>query len=328
MTMKRRDFITLLGGGAAAWPLVARAQQPALPVIGYLATGGPNYAAMQVAAFHKGLNEMGFVEHQNVGLDYRWAEGRYDRLPVLAADLVGRKVVLIVTNGTLGALAAKSATATIPIVFLNGGDPVTLGLVASFSRPGSNLTGITLYTNELWTKRIALMRELVPSAELLGMLVNPANPLTESAVRDAREAARVLGRRILVLDGSTASKLDTAFTDLVGQGAGALVVQDEPTIGFQLDQLVALAARHAIPAGYPLREHATAGGLMSYGPSIVDGFYQMGVYAGKILKGAKPDDLPVVVPTKFDFVLNLKTAKALGITVPPTLLAIADDVIE
>jgi putative ABC transport system substrate-binding protein len=271
---------------------------------------------------------MGFVEHQNVGIDYRWAEGRYDRLPVLAADLVGRKVVLIVTNGTLGALAAKSATATIPIVFVNGGDPVTVGLVASFSRPSSNLTGITLYTNELWTKRIALMRELVPSADLLGMLVNPDNPITESAVKDAKEAARVLGRRILVLDGSTASKLDTAFSDLVRQGAGALVVQDEPTIGNQRDRVLDLAARYAIPAGYPFPEYATAGGLMSYGPSIVDGYHQVGVYAGKILKGAKPADLPVVVPTKFDFVLNLKTAKALGLTLSSTLLAIADEVVE
>jgi putative ABC transport system substrate-binding protein len=326
--MRRREFITLLGGAAAAWPVAARAQQSTVPVIGYLATGAPNASAPQVAAFHKGLNEMGFVEHQNVGIDYRWAEGRYDRLPALATDLVGRKVVLIVTNGTPGALAAKSATATIPIVFLNGGDPVTVGLVASSSRPGSNLTGITLYTNELWAKRIALMRELVPSAELLGMLVNLENPLTESAARDAREAARVLGRRILVLDGSTERKMDTAFTDLVGQGASALVVQDEAAIYIQRDQLIALAARHAIPAGYPFPEYATAGGLMSYGPSVVDGYHQVGVYAGKILKGAKPADLPVVVPTKFDFVLNLKTAKTLGLTVPPSLLAIADEVIE
>jgi putative ABC transport system substrate-binding protein len=325
--MKRREFITLLGGAAAAWPQAARAQ-PSVPVIGYLTTGSPNSAAPQVAAFHQGLNEMGFVEHQNVGVDYRWAEARYDRLPALAADLVGRKVALIATNGTLGALAAKAATTTIPIVFVNGGDPVALGLVASFSRPGSNLTGTTLYTNELWTKRIAMMRELVPPAELIAMLVNPDNPLTESAVRDAKEAARILGRRILVLDGSTESKMDTAFRELVGQSAGALVVQDEPTIGNQRDRLVALAARHAIPAGYPFPEYAAAGGLMSYGPSLVDGFRQVGVYAGRILRGAKPADLPVVVPTKFDFVLNLRTAKALGLTVSPTLLAIADEVIE
>jgi putative ABC transport system substrate-binding protein len=325
--MRRRDFMTLVGGAAAAWPLAAHAQQPALPVIGFLSTGAPNAAAPMVAAFHKGLNETGLVEHQNVGIDYRWAEGQYDRLPNLLADLISRKVSLIATNGTVAALEAKSATATIPIVFMVGSDPVSLGLVASFSRPGSNLTGTTTYTNELWTKRIALMRELVPSADLIGMLVNPGNPITESAVKEAREAARVLGRRLLILDGSTVTKIDAAFTELLGQGAGALVVQDEPTIGNQRERVFALAARHAIPTGFPFSEYAV-GGLMSYGPSVTDGYRQVGVYVGRILKGAKPADLPVVVPTKFDFVLNLKIAKALGLAVSPTLLAIADEVIE
>jgi putative ABC transport system substrate-binding protein len=327
--MKRREFIAGLGS-AAAWPVVARAQQPAMPVIGFLSTGRKAglQAAERDAGFRKGLAEAGFVEDHNVTVEYRFADGQIERLPQLAADLVNRKVAVIVTNSTFGVPAAKAATTTIPIVFFTGGDLVELGFVASYNRPGENLTAIAVFTNEIWTKRVELTRELVPAVSLLGMLVNPNNVVTGRAVREAQEAVRLTGQQLLIVSGNTAAAIDDAFLNLVRDRAGALLVQDETAINNQREQILVLAAHYRIPGAYPFPEWARDGGLMSYGPSLVDAWRQVGAYAGRLLKGAHPADLPVVVPNKFDLVINLKTAKALGLTIPETLLATADEVIQ
>jgi putative tryptophan/tyrosine transport system substrate-binding protein len=326
--LRRREFITTLGG-AVAWPLAARAQQPAMPVIGFL--GSPSAAEWVhlVAAFQQGLQETGYVEGQNVTIEYRWADSRYDRLPGLAVDLARRQVAVIFAAGNAGpALAAKTATATIPIVFANGIDAVKFGIVASLNRPGGNITGVSFLTAELGEKRLGLVRELVPNVAVGAVLVNPSNPNAESIIRDARGAARSLALQFHVLHASTAQDIDTAFASLVQQQIGVLLVSADAFFLGQRDQFAALAARYAVPAIYNTREYVAAGGLMSYGTSIVDAYRRAGVYTGKILKGAKPADLPVEQSTKFEFVINLKSAKALGLTVPPTLLALADEVVE
>jgi putative ABC transport system substrate-binding protein len=332
--MRRREFITLVGGVAITWPpwlLAARAQQPTIRVIGYLGSLAPSQSASGqfVAAFRQGLSETGYIEGRNLTIEYRWAEGQYDRLPVLAADLVSRKVDVIVASSDPAILAAKSATATIPIIFMSGGaDPVGAGLVASLARPGSNLTGISIMSTEMDLKRLELLSELVPQARVIGLLVNPTNTRTEAMIRDMQEAARTRGLRLHALKASSESEIDGAFTTLVQLQAGALVVGADAILNSRRDQLVALAARHAVPAIYEWRESVLAGGLMSYGSSLTGTWRQVGVYVGRILAGAKPADLPVQQPTKFELVINLKTAKALGLTVPPELLASADEVIE
>jgi putative ABC transport system substrate-binding protein len=324
--VRRREFIAGLGS-AAAWPVVAGAQQAAVPVIGILS--GREANAELEAAFHRGLKEAGFDETQNVKIEYRWAQGRYDQLPALAADLARRPVdVIVTTGGTLSALAAKAATTTIPVVFVTGSDPVKFGLVASLNRPGGNITGISFLVNLLTAKQFEWLHEMVPKVELFGFLVNPTNPNTESDTRNARAAADSLGLRLHVLNASSEHDIDSAFTALVKQLAGALIVSTDPYFQIRADQIAALAARYAVPTMYSFRENVTAGGLMSYAPSIVDVTRQAGVYTGRILKGDKPADLPVMQPTKFELVINVKTAKALGLDVPPTLLALADEVIE
>jgi putative ABC transport system substrate-binding protein len=326
--VNRRDLLILGAGTAIARPLIARAQQQAMPVVGFL-TAISNPAAMPyVAEFRQGLSEAGYVEGQNVAIEFRWAEGHYDRLPGLAADLVGRRVAVIVAFTVPPALAAKAATATIPIVFWSGGDPVEQGLVASLARPGGNLTGFALINDELGAKRLELLRELVPKAAVFGLLVNPANPVTEPQVRDAQEAARAMGVQIHILNASTESEIETAFATMVEHRTDALMVGSDLFLFSHREQLFALAARHAVPAIYTIRDYARAGGLMSYAGSREGSNRLLGRYAGRILKGEKPADLPVQQPTKFELVINMKTAQALSLTVPQTLLARADEVIE
>jgi putative ABC transport system substrate-binding protein len=326
--MRRRDLLALLGGAVALWPLAGRTQQTAMPVIGFLSPASPGPYAPFVATFRQGLSETGYVEGQNLTIEYRWAEGRYDRLPGLAADLVGRKVDLIATSGgPSSALAAKSATSTIPIVFVSG-DPVGDGLVASLARPGGNLTGVSILVVELHPKRLELLAELVPQARMIALLVNPNSPQTERVRRDMQEAARAKGVQLQILKAGTGNEIDAAFASLVQQQTGALVVQSDSFLTSRREQLVALASRHAVPAIYYSREFAALGGLISYGASLTGTYRQLGIYAGKILKGAKPADLPVQQPTTFELVINLKTAQAFGITVPQSMLQRADEVIE
>ena len=327
--MRRRDFIIFLAGAMAAWPLAARAQQKAMPVIGVLNTGSPSPSEPLTAAFRQGLSEAGYVEGRNLAIEYRWAEGHYDRLPALAADLVGRKVDLIMAGSPPSALAAKSATSTIPIVFRHGGDPVGDGLVASLARPGGNLTGVSQLGGEgLTAKRLELLSELVPRAGVIALLVNPNSSTAERVIKEVQQAARAKGVQLHVLKASSETEIDAAFASLIELHAGALVLSADPFLSSQREQLVALASRHAVPAIYAWREFVASGGLISYGPSLTAAFHLIGIYAGKILKGAKASDLPVEQPTKFELVINNKTAKSLGLTVPPTLLAQADDVIE
>ena len=327
--MKRRDFIALMGGTAVVVPRALRAQRKAMPVVGYLSTGLPGPFAPFVAAFRQGLSETGYVEGQNLAIEYRWAEGSYDRLPALAADLVGRKVDVIVASGGIpSALAAKSATSTIPIVFSTGTDPVADGLVASLARPGGNLTGTAFMLAELVPKRLELLSELVPQAKVIALLVNPNNPVTERMIRDVQEAARAKGVQLPILKARTEGEIDAAFATLIQLHAGALVIGTDPFFNSRREQFVALASRYAVPAIERFREFAASGGLISYGPSLTSAYRQTGVYAGKILNGAKPADLPVVRPTTFELVINLKTAKTLGLTVPQSIFARADEVIE
>jgi ABC-type uncharacterized transport system substrate-binding protein len=326
--IRRREIITLLGGAAAAWPLAARAQQPAMPVIGYLNSASRDAFAPYVAAFLHGLKESGFVEGQNVMIEYRSTEDLPERLPALAADLVRRRVTVLVTNSSAPALAAKQATSTLPIVFLIGGDPVELGLVASLNRPGGNATGVSFLINKLVAKRLELLSDLVPGASPLGILLDPNNPNANADTKDAREAAQAIGRKLLVVEAGTKNELITAFAALVQQHVSALLVAAHVSFIAWRDQIIALAARHTIAASYSGRDFVMLGGLMSYGPNQADVHRQAGVYTGRVLNGANPADLPVVQPTKFDLAINVMTARALGLDVPPKLLALADEVIE
>jgi ABC-type uncharacterized transport system substrate-binding protein len=328
--MRRRAFIALLGGAATAWPLAARAQQSALPVIGLVNAGSREPSADRAAAFRKGLSEAGYVEGQNVAVEYHWFSGQYDRLPTLMADLVRRRVAVIATpGGTLAASAAKAATTTIPIVFGVADDPVKLGLVSSLARPGGNATGINIFLWEVAAKRLGLLHELAPRAVRVAVLINPGNvPSAEATLRDLPEAARAIGLQIQILNASTSREIEVAFATLVRDRADALFVAPDTFFISRRVQFATLATRHGIPAAYSTREEVEAGGLMSYGTDIPDMWRQVGIYAGQVLKGAKPADLPVVQPTKFEFVINLVTARALGLTVPDKLLVAADQVIE
>jgi ABC-type uncharacterized transport system substrate-binding protein len=325
----RRKFLATLGGAAAAWPLAARAQQAAMPVIGFLSGRSLDDSKQMMAALGQGLNEQGFVERQNVAIEYRWADGQYDRLPALAADLVRRQVAMILAVGSVPLpLAAKAATSTIPIVFIVGGDPVKFGLVVSLNRPGGNLTGVSVLSGPLTAKRLEVLRELVPQAGVIACLVNPNNPEADSQLTDIRAAAGTFGQEVLILNASTDHELHTAFATLVRERAAGLLVGNDAFFVLRREQLVALAARHAIPAVYFLREFAAAGGLMSYGDTLTDAYGQVAAYIGRILKGTKPADLPVQQSTKVELIINLKTAKALGLTIPLPLIGRADEVIE
>jgi putative ABC transport system substrate-binding protein len=325
--MRRREFIAVLGGAAAALPLAARAQQSGMPVIGFLNSRAPGDDPHLLAAFRRGLEESGFVEGQNVAIEYRFAENQYDRLPALAADLVRRQVAVIAAN-TPAMLPAKAATATIPIVFLTGSDPVKIGVVASLNRPGGNITGVSILNVEIGPKRLELLHELVPTATIIAVLVNPTNPTAETLSKDAQAAARALGLKLHVLHASSERDFDTVFASVVQLRAGGLVITSDAFFISRTKALAALTIRHAMPAIFQYRAFAAAGGLMSYGPNDADGFRLVGVYAGRILKGEKPANLPVQQSTKVDLIINLKTAKALGITFPLTLLGRADEVIE
>jgi ABC-type uncharacterized transport system substrate-binding protein len=326
--MRRRAFITLLGG-AAAWPLAVRAQQPLMPVIGLLGTASAAEWTDLVAAFRQGLGQTGFFEGQNLRAEYLWADGQFDRLPALAAELVQHQVAVIVTTGSANSTrAAKVATATIPIVFVIGTDPVKLGLVASFNRPGGNMTGVSWLAAALGAKQLELVTDLLPNATMIAMLVNPDNTVSESELKEVQEVSRARGREIFGLRASSEREIDAAFATLIRQRVGALLVSSDSLFFARRDQLVTLAARHAVPAIYPVREYAAAGGLMSYGTRLSDAYRQVGVYTGRILKGEKPGDLPIVQASKVELVVNLKTAKSLGITLPLTLLGRTDEVIE
>ena len=325
--MKRRQFITLLGG-AAAWPLAARAQQGAMPVIGFLNQESAELTAHVLAAFRKGLSETGFVENQNVGIEYRWADGRYERLPQLAADLVNRKVAVIAAAYFPAALAVKAATSTIPIVFISGVDPIAAGLVASLNRPGGNLTGVSNYNTSLTAKRLELLHQVVPRADTIAVLVNSTSPAGQTIETEARSAAQALGLRLDVLGASTEGEIDAAFAAAAQRGAGGLLVAGDAYFNRRRAQLIALATRYRIPANYDRKEFAIDGGLMSYGMNNVDLYRQFGIYTGQILKGAKPADFPVQQPTKVELVVNLKTAKSLGLELPTAVLLSADEVIE
>jgi putative tryptophan/tyrosine transport system substrate-binding protein len=325
--LRRREFITLLCGAAAAWPLAARAQQPATPVIGFLRDTPSAPFVHIVTAFRRGLNEVGFVEGQNVAIEQRWAEGQDDRLPALVADLVRRRAAVIVANNP-GAQAAKAAATTIPVVFVTGSDPVRDGLVTSLNRPGDNFTGVVFIASVLGAKRLDLLRQLVPKATTIAMLVRPNTTETEAERIDVQNAAQILGQELVIFDVTSERDVEAAFATFVERRAGGLLVGTGPFMTSSRDRVVALAARHGVPAIYPLREFASAGGVMSYGASISDAYRQSGIYAGRILKGEKPADLPVMQSTKFEFLLNLRTAKTLGLDVPDRLLAVADEVIE
>jgi putative tryptophan/tyrosine transport system substrate-binding protein len=327
--VNRRKFITLLGGAAAAWPLAVRAQQPAMPVIGFLSSQSPQGFTEQLRGFRQGLKDTGYVEGENVAIEYHSAENQIDRLPELAAKLVRRRVAVISTGSNAAALAAKAATATIPIIFSVAEDPVRLGLVASLARPGGNLTGINFLGGEVVAKRLELLRELVPAATRVAVLVNPTGgPSVETTVRDVEAAARAMGLQIQFLNASTSREIAAAFANLVRERADAIFVGGDAFFISRRVQLATLASRHSIPATYSLRDFAEVGGLMSYGSNLTDAYRQVGVYSGRILKGAKPADLPVVQASKFELVINAETARILGLTVPPTLLARADEVIE
>jgi ABC-type uncharacterized transport system substrate-binding protein len=329
--MKRRDFISLLGGAAAAWPLTARAQQPTMPLLGFLsgnAAGSPNAAAYILPAFRQGLKEAGYIEGQNVAIEYRWAESQYDRFPAMAADLVGRRAALIFATDNAAAQAAKAASATVPVVFAIGGDPVSLGLVTSMKQPGGNVTGVSYLSTTTQAISLQMLHEAAPNTAIIGALINPGNPNAEPNVREMQESARTLGLQLQVLNARNAGEIDAAFATLVQSRAGALVIEGDALFSFRIGQLAALTLRHAMPAIYPTRDFVGAGGLMTYGASNTEAYRLAAVYAGRILKGAKPADLPVQQATKVELILNLATAKVLGMTFPLTLLARADEVIE
>src|SRR5215467_10804895 len=327
--MRRREFIALLGGAATEWPYVAQAQKQAMLVIGFLHSGSPDGYAPMVTAFRQGLQETGHIEGQNVAIEYRWAEGHYDRLPAMAADLIRQPLaVLVATGGAASGLAAKSATTATPIVFISGTDPVKIGLVASLNRPEGNATGVNVLTSELVMKRLELLRHLIPNAKLIAVLANPINFATPTNLQDLQAAARALGLQLVVLNASQERDIDAVFAAVVAQRANALLISPDPFFFSRRDRILALAARDAVPAMYEWREFAAAGGLISYGASLSDAYRLVGIYAGRILNGAKPSDLPVQQSTKVELVINLKTAKAIGLAVSPTLLARADEVIE
>ncbi|MGA8158019.1 MAG: ABC transporter substrate-binding protein [Rhodoplanes sp.] len=327
--MRRRAFIKIIGGMAVGWPLMASAQLQGMPVLGFMSARSPEESKYVLAAFHKGLEEGGFVDGRNVRIEYRWGRGNYSRMPAIAAELVNLRVnVLTATGGDASARAAKAATSAIPILFVIGGDPIEAGLVKSFNHPGGNATGFVIFSGDMEAKRLDLLRDIVPGVSVFGVLVNPNFQPAVRQLRDIEAVAPRIGRRIFIAKATTDTELDDAFAALVRERVGALAVASDPFFDTRRARIIAFAAKHKLPAIYQFRSYAVDGGLISYGPSITDAYQQVGIYSGRVLKGAKPADLPVLQPTKFDFVINLKTAKALGLTVPPMLLALADEVIE